>query len=197
MRAFGLGEGEQTYKDTLSAAIAYLAIPQAWKVTAGASSVAYSGTWVDMAHNGRMARDNGATATFSFEGATLYIVSERVSRQSGQFTVAIDGALYGTYNCYGNLPTPLGRTYAPFLIRIAGLTAGSHTAVITKSAGDGVYFNWAAVPGAVGGPKGLGGQYTTHESGRICARVPDLFARQRRRGAAVQRHHPCDGHGFA
>jgi lysophospholipase L1-like esterase len=153
-RAFGSGSGQQTYRDALYAALAYLSIPQASKILPGTSAVTTTGTWTAASQGSYATTVNGNTLRFYLQGPTIYLVSERVSGQTGQFSLTVDDVSYGTFNCYGNSITPMLRGYAPFLIPLRGLHTGKHKVEITKTAGDYVYFNWAASPAAAQGEAG-------------------------------------------
>lgn len=136
------------------AELAWLTIPDANKVKGQGAGIAYTGTWANTTvwggGLGKKSSTNGSTATMTLYGRTLYLATIVQDGTGGQFSVSIDGVNMGVFNCYGaaNVATVNGRTYAPMLLRFAGLSEGPHTVIITvvsaTAAGNVVYLDWAA-----------------------------------------------------
>jgi lysophospholipase L1-like esterase len=151
MRCVGTDTGKQSYfGDTVYALSVWLTVPDSDKITAQSSGVTYVGSWSDSAYYGgrlgKFSSTNGDTAAFVTKGSVAYIVISRTTATaSGQFSVTVDGIDKGVWDCYG-APAPVsGLEYAPCLIRVAGLSSGSHSVVLTVvSSGGDAYFDWAA-----------------------------------------------------
>lgn len=135
----------------------YLAIPDINKIKGQGSSVpTYGGTWANSSlyggSIGKVSATNGSTATFSVNGTVAYIGYTMEDGNTGTASYTVDGGAPVAFNCYGQagstVLTSHGQAYAPALLRITGLSAGSHTIVITvtsaTAAGNKVYFDWAA-----------------------------------------------------
>jgi hypothetical protein len=147
-RWVGQPAGRQTYREALAAALAWLSVSHSSKVVAGGSSVTYSSGWSTSgaAHGSAYTDTHLASATFQVTGSVIYVVSEHQNVGDGIFLLSVDDEPIGTFACSGNPTTAAGRTYTPFLIRIAGLAATTHTVKITKTGGDRIYFTWAGAP---------------------------------------------------
>ncbi len=136
MRVFGAsGTNQQNYEDGLLAALAWLAIPAAKKVMANAAAT--TGTWVATTRWGistsLSAQQTGATMTFSASGDTVFVWATRLVTGGGSFSLAVDGTLYGLWNCAGAGTSNLGTAYSPFVARIANLPGGAHVVTITTT----------------------------------------------------------------
>jgi lysophospholipase L1-like esterase len=140
-----------TFRGCLQAGIAWLAIPDAYKVKA--ANATRAGTW---ATNGTISNSmdytsttNGSTITAKVRGTTAYVGYIRSAAPLGVFNVTIDGVDMGNVNTSYSTPTrqagDLG-AYAQYLLRYPNLTPGEHTIVITVTsatgAGNAVYIDW-------------------------------------------------------
>ena len=137
--------------------IAWLAIPEQAKTRGTAASVSYSGTWSATGIGnggyglGKTSTNQGDSARFQITGTELLIGTIVADGNGGRFSLSVDGTNYGEYRCYGDglIATKyFKRTYAPSLIRLSKLSAGSHSVAITVTSASGprnnVYFEWAA-----------------------------------------------------
>jgi hypothetical protein len=147
MRNYGTSApGQLTFSDTLTDALAWLAIPDAAKIRGQAGSgITYTGTWINSAYGGlsKSTVTSGGTAAFSLTGSTLYIDYTKLAGTAGTFTVAVDGAVVGTVNANAGATDGNGRTYSTGRLRVTGLTNTTHAVVLTQLTGT-LYFNWAA-----------------------------------------------------
>jgi lysophospholipase L1-like esterase len=149
MRQFGTdNEALSSYRNGLSAAMAWLAIPEAVKTLATADNVAYTGLWGPspaLAALGKSSAQQGATAVFSIDGSAIYIGTTAEFGGTGAFSVAVDNVVQGTWSAASARLPASGFPYIPFLVRLSGLSAGRHTVVLTvTSAAGNVFFDWAA-----------------------------------------------------
>lgn len=148
MRYYGMTNVPQ-YKASLYSAAVWIASGN--KVLGQSGSVSYTGTWNNIAVYGgaigKYSQAIGNTATFSITGSVIYISSIMLATSAGgTFSVTVDGTVIGTYSCSGMVNTNSMISYAPFLIRIPGLTNTSHTVVITQLTAGVIYFDFAATP---------------------------------------------------
>lgn len=138
--------GQATYLATLRAALAWLAIPDAMKISAQDAAVTYSGSWTNIAPYGYIAgkysSSAGATATVTVYGSAIRI-GFVMGTFPGDFTVTVDGTSYGTVDCTGVAPNS-GLTYWPAVFRISGLVNGPHTVVVTVVGGANIYLDYFA-----------------------------------------------------
>ncbi|MCK1684234.1 hypothetical protein IVA87_33825 [Bradyrhizobium sp. 147] len=142
---------EADSKSAHLANVLHMAIKDTGKVHA--QSMTAGGTWSNLTNvvdaRGRTSTTNGSTLTGSVSGTTVALTGYWNQSQAGQFSVTIDGVNKGTFNCYpssGVVPGKFG--YGPFALLFTGLSAGSHTVVVTvvsaTGASNGVYVCWIA-----------------------------------------------------
>ena len=137
--------------------IAWLGIPDNAKIRGTDEGVVYMGDWSNTALKnggygiGKASSNQGDYVTFQVKGSILLIGTIIADGNGGEFELLIDGEKFlGPYHCFGNAPvsTHFGRTYAPALVRIAGLDSGTHTINLTVSSSSSpanqVDFEWAA-----------------------------------------------------
>lgn len=136
---------------------AYLCIPDTFKIKGQSAKATYTGTWSDATsyYGGRISKQsntNGDNISFSLSGTTLYIAYTMLDGNTGTANVVIDGGAAIPITCYGTAGTAVltgnGQTYGSACLRVAGLSAGSHTVSITvtssTSSSNQVIFDWAA-----------------------------------------------------
>lgn len=117
------------------------------------SDITYTGNWNNTAvyggQIGKYSQSVGDTASFSITGSTIYISSIRLATNAGgAFNVTVDGIDQGTYSCSGLANTCSQLGYAPFLVRITGLSDTTHNVVITHTVEGTIYLDFAATPTA-------------------------------------------------
>lgn len=133
---------------------AWLAIPNARKQK-GQAKDSETGTWTNVSvYGGTLGRQsivNGSTITFTAYGTVVYVATILQNSITATFTVSVDGVVKGTYQCMPGNSTTItsvnGLTYMPALVRIPGLSEGSHSVVITvvsSAASNPVYVLWVA-----------------------------------------------------
>jgi hypothetical protein len=132
----GVGAYEAVYQNCHKAALAWLAVPSVNKVAAGACT--QTGTWASdsrYALPGATSTTNASTlsCTIPTSGGPLYAWYQEADSNGGTFTYAVDG---GATTSVTTATTPAiatqnGGTRGVGLIRITGLTAGSHTILFT------------------------------------------------------------------
>lgn len=132
----------------------HLAIKDSGRVKATAMTAA--GTWSNLANStyasGRSSTTNGSTLTGTVSGTTVALCGYwNGALTGGTFTVTIDGVNKGTFNCFPSYTAAaLGniRNYGSWSLLFTGLSAGSHSVVITVSSATGsnnqVFINWIA-----------------------------------------------------
>ncbi len=135
-----------------AALLAWLAIPDARKQK-GQDADSETGTWTDTssAYGGTLGRQSvvaGSTITFTVYGTVAYFCSILQNSIVATFTVSIDGVVRGSFATGpgATITSVNGRTFTPQLIRIPGLSEGSHSlvvTVVTASGGNPVYALWA------------------------------------------------------
>ncbi len=139
------------------AAAVYLAIPNINKIKGQAGSgITYTGSWTNSTYYGgaisKQSATNGDTVSFSVSGTTIYIAYTLLDGNGGTANVVVDGGAPIAISCFGAggtaIATTNGLTNGSALLRIAGLSAGAHSVVITvtsaTSAGNKVIFDWAS-----------------------------------------------------
>jgi hypothetical protein len=144
------------YQSFMLASAAWLGIPANKKITAQSGTPTYSGSWSNSTYYGgsigKYSTTNGDTATFTVSGTVAYVAYTMLDSNAGQFSITVDGVSKGTYSNYGKnnsvISTQNGKTYGSGLARIAGLSSGSHTVVLTVTSAtdpnNKVFFDWAA-----------------------------------------------------
>lgn len=182
-----------TWQLITAAEDAYLAIPNASKVTGQGGSVTYGGTWTNGTFYGgslgKVSQTNGSTATFAVTGTTVYVAYTMQDSNTGTFTMTVDGVSQGTFTAAGVsgalINTVNSRAYADGLIRVAGLSSASHTIVltVTSSTGSGnkVYFDWAAGnngAGTAGWPMVVHGGVFNNPNNLVLISAFSLYASQ-------------------
>lgn len=100
-----------------------------------------TGTWsndnIYQVGMGEIASSTGATLTCNFTstGGAVAEVFGAIDGSAGTATIRIDGGTSTTLNAFGNsgqtIATLRQLTYSPFGVLLTGISAGSHTAVIT------------------------------------------------------------------
>lgn len=153
-RQFGANRQKlTTFKRAHMAAVAWLAIPDAMKLKAQGSGIAFTGTWANDAANGNIGKSiapgTAGTATATVYGSTVYIGYIVLGTNVvSDFTVTVDGVVRGTWSCTPNgggaIATQNALSYAGALIRIPGLTEDKHTVLISVAAGNTgtVFLDW-------------------------------------------------------
>lgn len=142
MRTMGTNAAKQAvYQGTLQAMLAWLALPDgASKLLHTAGGLTYSAGWGSNQY-GHYNFASGATVTGTVSGTAVYVTALCSQNNPSTFTVTIDGTVYGPYS--GNNSSGSQDAFTPKLVRIGGLSAGSHTVVFTiGSPGTGQYFEW-------------------------------------------------------
>lgn len=142
MRYFGTdANGLETYRRTLRAALAWISRAPADCKQASNGAWTFTGSWSATTVNGldtKYSSTSGDTASISATGTavTLAYVSHFGLGDGGTFSVKIDGVTvassvdtdFGSSSGFGSgSPT----RYVPMALRFAGLSAGSHTVLIT------------------------------------------------------------------
>lgn len=167
-----------SFRGCLQAGLAWLAIPDAYKVRA--ANATRTGTWaVNTGIYGNLdytSTTNGSTISAKVKGTTAYLGYIRSLGATGTFTVAVDGVVMGTYNTSVQTPTRLAGDlgqYGAYLLRFPGLSYGEHTITVTVTsatgAGKNVYIDWF---GGNGFPQDLKGPAVY--SGN-CLRASDAY----------------------
>lgn len=152
---------QQTYRNSLLAALAYCALPDTYKTWA--PSMSSTGTWVTSpsVSNGKGLRSstNGSTLTTTVEGDTVYVGYVVSPNYDGTFTVTIDGVNRGTFSTTASVPTRTvdSGEWANVAVRFTGLSDKPHTVVvtITSSTGKDVWIDWIGgngIPYEITGP---------------------------------------------
>lgn len=149
MRNYGANAAKQTvYQNALTAAIAWLAIPDSIKVLGSSLGVDYGGSWNSTPVYGSIGKyttSNGATATLYLYGSTIYLSFIAIATVGGSFSISIDGVSQGSFTCRNdNISAVSGLSYAPFLLSFGGLSDSLHTIVITTTSTNNFYFDWGA-----------------------------------------------------
>lgn len=147
-----LGTAQQVdWQSSLEAALLWLAVPDTSKIKASGAGITYAGTWGATGPYAAQlygATTNGATATFSVYGTSVYVVSLWQTSNTSTYSVTVDGTTYPTISTStGAYTTALGRTYGPLVSRFSGLTERAHTVVVTCVSCNGsnpAYFFFAA-----------------------------------------------------
>lgn len=158
----------RVFREGHAALLTYLAIPHASKILGtDTSKITYTGTWANspvgnpwQTQIGRTSTNAaGSTATFTVSGRAIYIgtlYQHGATPNNATYSIAVDGGTAVTYPVDPGflMGTVLGNhTWGPRLIRIAGLSEGFHTVVLTvvsaPAAGDAVYLSWVAGSGGV------------------------------------------------
>lgn len=148
-----------SYELALGAGAAYAAIPNSKKKFGDSAAITYAGdtpTAVPVFGHGRYMTAAGSTASFRVEGAAVYICTLQQNGFAAPINVNIDGRDYGVYS-FADTGLPAanigGFTYAPALIRIAGLGDGDHDVILTNKQTGGsatnMYVLWVAGSGDV------------------------------------------------
>lgn len=142
------------FKSALLAELAWLAMPN--KTTARNAAVTYTGSWADTPGSiGRWSYTNGDTASFSITGDTVFLGFLVHDTQYSTADIYVDGVKKTTFN--GHAPGVATKVtpptlYAPALVILTGLGAGTHTVqiVITSASGspNKLFFDWFATPNA-------------------------------------------------
>jgi hypothetical protein len=109
-----------------------------WLVTPSkqfGNTLTTSGTWTSdsILASGIRTTGNGATATGSVFGSTVYVVSRSLTTNNPTFTVTVDGVAYGPYTTAASYTTNQGSNFSPYLVRIPNLENTHHTVVVTNS----------------------------------------------------------------
>jgi lysophospholipase L1-like esterase len=148
-----------SFRGCLQAGLAWLAIPDAYKVKA--ANATKTGTWaVNTGVYGSMdyqSSTNGSTMSAKVKGTTAYVGHIRSIGTAGTFTVSIDGVSMGTFSTAVNTPTRQvgGGQYGAYLLRFPGLSYGEHTVTVTVTSASGnVYIDWFGGNGFPYDPKG-------------------------------------------
>lgn len=143
----------QKMSDALAA---YSAIPNSQKKFGQSTDITYSGTWANSTYyNGLISKQsttNGNTATTTSSGTTVYVAYTMLDGNGGTASVTVDGVSAGTINCFGQngstINTLFSNTNGSALLSVTGLSAGSHTIVVTvtsaTSASNRVIIDWIA-----------------------------------------------------
>jgi lysophospholipase L1-like esterase len=118
------------YKAGLRASLAWMGIPDIYKKTSRNAGVSYTGTWANDTgqYGGLLSKatvGNGATATMSINGTTLFLQVTTYST-GGSFDVTIDGQAQSRIE----LSDAWGRY--PKVIVYSGLSNTTHTVVLTS-----------------------------------------------------------------
>lgn len=155
MRHYGTNAGGQTtFEKILYAMSAWLAIPHTSKITGQGAGVTYSGAWTNESASvyggglGKYTSETNAYAEFSVTGTAVYVgLTALTLGTGGTYKIEVDSVEKATGNAYG-LSTPISTLqWAPILVRIPGLSSGTHTVRVTNTGGTGtknIYFDWAA-----------------------------------------------------
>lgn len=133
-----------SYRLNLAALVAWLAVPDTDKLRGTSPAITYTGSWQTVTGNYgdnlmKATTTIGDSASASVEGSAVYITGLALSYGGGSFDVKIDGVSRGTYSGNTAVNTPMGRTYAPFLVRIAGLADTKHAVKITQNGAGKIY----------------------------------------------------------
>jgi len=145
--------GQAMYSNTLAAAAVWLTVPRANIVNGQSSAITYTGSWsndpVYPIVAGKYTSANGATASTTLYGKTIYVCSmgnSSAGGASGSFVITIDGTAQTSVNPYSvYLTTGNSQSYAPYLARYSGLSDGPHTVVMTvTSTGNDIHLFWMA-----------------------------------------------------
>jgi hypothetical protein len=142
--------GKDSFKQGLKACLSWLSLLPSQKVIAqAATGITCAGTWtatpVYGGAVGKRTSENGATATFSATGSTILIATTR-QLGGGAFDITIDGTPRTRIQLNAGDTANLGESWCPQINIYSGLSAGSHTVVLTAvtSAGAYCYFDWFA-----------------------------------------------------
>lgn len=157
---------QMSYSLNLQAALAWLAIPDAYKTRATSAST--TGTWTNNSASiyggiGRKSTTNGSTLTFSARGSTIYVGFIAIGSGSGagEFAVSVDFVNKGNFSSRASVParSDSAGAYGAALIRIPNLMDVDHTVTITVTSptniANEVYIDWVsgnAFPKAITGP---------------------------------------------
>ena len=141
----GIGSYEAVYQDCHKAGLAWMAIPAAYKIYAQAATA--TGTWT--ANNtawytgvASYTTQQGATKTFALTtyGGPAYIWYQHIDSDTGTATYSVDGGSaipFSTATTPAIGPTYNGGTSGVGILRITGLTSGTHNIVVTKTSSGG------------------------------------------------------------
>jgi len=138
----GAAANQTVYTNALSCILAWLAIPAASK--ASGASITYVGagwsSFTEFGLAGKFTAASGNTASATVSGTSVYIAGW-TSGDYGSFAVTVDGISQGSFTL-----APAGNTMSsvvyPYLCRVSGLSAGSHTVVITNNAATDIAVQW-------------------------------------------------------
>ncbi|MBR7837910.1 hypothetical protein KDL01_31845 [Actinospica durhamensis] len=113
-------------------------------------TISYSGfsssanrTFGDLGNDVHYATANGSTATYSFTGTTIQVYGEQNTDQ-GNLGISIDGGVQQTVS---TVPADGQRHADAVVYTVGGLSAGTHTIVITKLSGTYATLDGFGVPG--------------------------------------------------
>ena len=123
------------------AAISWLAVPQEAKVLATAAGVRTSGpTHIDRSNNWNAAVTDaeGASVTFPLQtnaAGAVYVWYRIIDGNAGRFTCSLDGNVQGTLTSATTpaLRTQNGEADSLALLRLTGVSAGSHSITLTQT----------------------------------------------------------------
>jgi lysophospholipase L1-like esterase len=93
----------------------------------------FTGTWNNQNASGSMGKfmygAAGATATITVTGTSFDLIYGKTTAGGASVSVTVDGVEKGPINCFSNTGSVYGN-----VLSVTGLTAGSHTVVITGAA---------------------------------------------------------------
>ena len=154
----GAGAYEANYSNCLTAGLSWLAIPSTYKKFAQNGST--SGSWSDDGSwpqgVGLFSTTNGSTLTLRLvtTGRPIYLWYRMMDSNGGTFTYALDGGATTTITTAPTttISTQNGGVTGRGVVRIAGVSAGSHTISINvtsaTSAGNSVSIGGVGTPGS-------------------------------------------------
>jgi hypothetical protein len=125
-----------------------------------ASAMSKSGTWASTGSYFNLTTEYSNTAnstlTGTVSGSTVYVAGWITTGFNQSFSVTIDGVNQGTTTFTGQGSLTSATVY-PYCLRFSGLSAGSHTVVLTALSGGYGIFQWIAGNGATGPFVAVGG----------------------------------------
>lgn len=136
--AKGAGAYEVTFNSTDQAALSWLAVPASFKVLASAGTGTCTSDATYAAATGEMCTASGSTISLSLTtyGGPIYIWPRFIDGDTGTWTYQVDsGSPVSVSTAFATaIGTQNSLTTAPGLIRVTGVTAGTHTILFTQTA---------------------------------------------------------------
>jgi hypothetical protein len=135
----GAGSYETVYNLVQQAEISWLGVAQNYKTFGQSASAVTTGTWANdnnyLSGVDLKSTTNGPTLSLPITtaGGNIYLWYRIMDGNGGVFTYKLDGGSTTSVNCFTSpaISTPLGNTHGVGIVRITGVSAGTHTVLLT------------------------------------------------------------------